>query len=85
MWVHRLPLAGVDDLYYDAPRNRILVSSRTSDVVYSMDIKSLTWKWMQTGYALSQVRAAGDRLLAVSLDDGVLAEPQTVKAEVGQK
>jgi len=85
MWVHRLPLAGVDELYYDGQRNRILVSSRASDVVYSLDIKSLTWKWMQTGYALSQVRVAGDRLLAVSLDDGVLGEPQSDSAEVGQR
>ena len=85
MWVHRLPLAGIDELYYDPVRNRILVSSRASDVVCSLDIKSLTWKWMQTGYALSQVRAAGDRLLAVSLDDGVLAEPQSDNAEVGQR
>ncbi len=85
MWVHRLPLVGVDELYYDAQRNRILVSSRASDVVYSLDIKSLTWKWMQTGYALSQVRVAGDRLLAVSLDDGVLTEPQSDSAEVGQR
>lgn len=85
MWVHRLPLVGIDDLYYDPGLNRILVSSRTSDVVYSLDIKSLTWKWVQTGYALSQVRVAGNRLLAVSLDDGVLAEPQTAKSEVGQK
>ena len=85
MWVHRLPIVGIDELYYDAPRNRILVSSRTGDVVYAIDLKSLSWKWMQTGYALSQVRVAGDRVLAVSLDDGVLAEPQTAKSEVGEK
>ena len=85
MWVHRLPIVGIDELYYDAPRNRILVSSRAGDVVYAIDTKSLAWKWMQTGYALSQVRVAGDRVLAVSLDDGVLAEPQTAKSEVGQK
>jgi photosystem II stability/assembly factor-like uncharacterized protein len=84
MWVHRLPLVGVDELYYDAQSNRILVSSRASDVVYALDIKSLTWKWMQTGYALSHVRVAGDRLLAVSLDDGVLAEPQSDSSEVGR-
>jgi hypothetical protein len=39
---------------------------------------------MQTGYALSHVRVAGDRLLAVSLDDGVLAEPQSDSSEVGR-
>jgi photosystem II stability/assembly factor-like uncharacterized protein len=85
MWVHRLPMVGVDELYYDPRLDRILVSSRASDVVYSIDIKSLTWKWMQTGYSLAAVRVAGERLLAVSLDDGVLAEPQSAKSEVGQK
>jgi photosystem II stability/assembly factor-like uncharacterized protein len=85
MWVHRLPLVGVDELYYDAHNNRMLVSSRNSDVVYSIDVKSLSWTWMQTGYPLSIVRVAGERLLAVSLDDGVLVEPQSAKSEVGQK
>jgi photosystem II stability/assembly factor-like uncharacterized protein len=85
MWVHRLPLAGVDDLFYDSNLNRILVSSRGSDQVYSIDAKSLAWKWLQTGFPLALVRPAGDRLMAATLDDGVVAEPQGAKAEVGQK
>jgi photosystem II stability/assembly factor-like uncharacterized protein len=85
MWVHRFPLSGVDDLYFDARRNRILVSSRGSDFVYSIDAKSLDWKWMQTGFPLVLVRPAGDRLMAASLDDGVLAQPEAPKSEVGQK
>ena len=85
MWVHRLPLVGVDDLFYDPHLNRVLVSSRGTDLVYSIDAKSLDWKWLQTGFPLALVRPAGDRLLAASLDDGVLAEPQSAKAEVGQK
>jgi hypothetical protein len=31
------------------------------------------------------VRAAGDRLLAASLDDGVLVEPQAAQGETGQR
>ena len=85
MWVHRLPLSGVDDLYYDAHQNRILVCSRGSDFVYSIDAKSLDWKWVKTGFPLLLVRPAGEHLLAASLDDGVLAEPQDAKSEVGQK
>lgn len=85
MWVHRLPLAGVDDLYYDTRQDRILVCSRGSDFVYSIDAKSLDWKWLQTGFPLLMVRPAGERLMAASLDDGVLAQPQSPKAEVGRK
>ncbi len=85
MWIHRLPLSGVDDLFYEPMLNRVLVMSRGSDVVYSIDVKSLSWKWLQTGYPLVLVRSSGDRLMAASLDDGVLAEPQAAKSEIGQK
>ena len=85
MWVHRLPLSGVDDLYYDPGQNRVLVSSHDSDVVYAIDAKSLDWKWLQTGYPLALVRPAGERLMAASMGDGVLAEPRSAKSEVGQK
>jgi len=78
MWVHRFPLSDVDALYYDAHMNRILVSSRRSDQVYSIDPKTLEWKWAQTGYKIALVRAAGERLLAASLYDGVVVEEQGI-------
>jgi photosystem II stability/assembly factor-like uncharacterized protein len=76
MWVHRLPLVDVSDLYYDAEQNTVLMSSRASDVLYAIDAKTLDWKWRQTGFRLMLVRAAGGRLLAASVDDGVLLEPR---------
>jgi photosystem II stability/assembly factor-like uncharacterized protein len=85
LWVNHFPLNDVDDLIYDAQLNRILVSSRSSDQVYVIDPKWLSWKWAQTGYRINRVRAAGDRLLAASLYDGVLVEPQAAVAEAGQK
>ena len=81
MWVHRFPLSDVDALFYDAHLNRILVSSRMSDQVYAIDPKSLDWKWAQTGYKIALVRAAGERLLAASLYDGVVEEPETGNRE----
>ncbi|MGD0683270.1 MAG: transcriptional regulator, partial [Terracidiphilus sp.] len=85
MWVHRFPLSDVDALFYDAHLNRILVSSRLSDQVYSINPKTLEWKWAQTGYKIALVRAAGERLLAASLFDGVLMEPLTAAPETGQR
>ncbi len=85
MWVHRLPLVDIDDLYFDAQLDKVLVSSRGSDFVYAIDSKTLDWKWWQTGFCLSAVRTAGGRILAASLDDGVLIEPGGAGAEIGRR
>jgi photosystem II stability/assembly factor-like uncharacterized protein len=85
MWVHRFPLGDVDDLSYDARLGKILVSSRASDQIYMIDTQTLEWKWAQTGYRIAHVRAAAGRLLAASLFDGVLAEPQAAGVEAGQR
>jgi hypothetical protein len=81
MWIQRLPLRDVDDLSYDAGSHKLLVSSRTSDIVYSIDPKTMKWDWWQTGYQISLIRSAGDRLVAASLDDGVLVGPKLAAAQ----
>ncbi len=81
MWINRFPLSNVDDLSYDAHLDKILVSSQASDQVYAIDPKTLEWKWAQTGFRINRVRAAGERLLAASLFDGVLVETQPTTAE----
>jgi photosystem II stability/assembly factor-like uncharacterized protein len=81
LWIHRLPFRDIDDLNYDAALKRILVSSRSSDQVYAIDPKTMTWDWWQTGYNIVLIRAAGDRLVAASLDDGVLVGPQVMPAD----
>ena len=56
---------------------RVLVSSRSSDQIYAIDPRDhdlgLVWP---TGYQIALIRAAGDRLVAASLDDGVLVGPK---------
>ncbi|MFZ0745547.1 MAG: transcriptional regulator [Terracidiphilus sp.] len=85
MWVDHLPLTDVDDLYFDAHLDKVLVTSRGSDFVYAIDTRTLAWKWWQTGYRLSTVRAAGGRLLAASIDEGVLVEPRAAGPELGER
>jgi photosystem II stability/assembly factor-like uncharacterized protein len=84
LWVQRFPLSDVDDLSYDVHMGKVLVSSRSSDQVYVIDPKSLVWQWAQTGYRINRVRAAGERLLAASLFDGVLVEPRTTGVDAGK-
>jgi photosystem II stability/assembly factor-like uncharacterized protein len=85
LWIGRLPFRNADDLSYDPALGRMLASSRTSDQVFAIDLKTMTWKWWQTGFQVARIRAAGDRLVAASLDNGVLVDPLPVEAEPAQK
>jgi len=80
MWIQRLPINDVDDLSYDPVSKRILASSRASDQIYAIDPETMTWVWWQTGYQIALIRVAGDRLVAASLDDGVLLGPKVPPA-----
>jgi photosystem II stability/assembly factor-like uncharacterized protein len=84
MWVHRLPFRDVDDLSYDANLKKLFVSSRTSDQVFAIDPKTMTWDWWTTGFQIALIRSAGDRLVAASLDDGVLVGPKSSPATASQ-
>ncbi|HEX4030990.1 MAG TPA: transcriptional regulator [Terracidiphilus sp.] len=77
LWFERLPFRDVDDLSYDAASKRILVSSRSSDQIFSIDPKTMTWLWWRAGYPVALIRVAGERLVAASLDDGILIGPQS--------
>jgi photosystem II stability/assembly factor-like uncharacterized protein len=85
LWIERLPFREADDLSYDAAAGRVLASSRSSDQIYSIDPKTMTWKWWQTGYRISLVRATGDRMIAASPYDGVLVEPNSSPAHLARK
>ncbi len=80
LWFNRLPLRDVDDLSFDEASKRVLVSSRTTDEIFAIDPRTLTWVWWPTGYQIALIRVAGDRLVAASLDDGVLLGPKVPPA-----
>ncbi|MGP8252526.1 MAG: VPS10 domain-containing protein [Terracidiphilus sp.] len=81
LWFERLPFRDVDDLSYDPSLKKMLASSETSDQVYAIDAKTMTWLWWKAGYQITLIRNAGDHLVAASLNDGVLTGPETTGAE----
>lgn len=85
LWIERLAFRDVDDLDYDAALGRVVVSSRNSDEIYSIDPKTMTWKWWKTGYPIALIRVAGDHMVAASMEDGVLVEPHLAAVESGGK
>ncbi|MGH9606273.1 MAG: WD40/YVTN/BNR-like repeat-containing protein [Terracidiphilus sp.] len=84
-WLDRMPFRDVDDLCYDPALKRVLVSSRSSEEIYAIDPKTWTWKWWHTGYDVAIVRPAGGQVVAASMDDGVLIEPQAAGMESSRK
>ncbi len=41
----------------------------------------MTWSWWKAGFQITLIRAAGNRLVAASLNDGVLTGPETTGSE----
>src|ERR1035437_9167424 len=75
LWIERLPFRDVNDLYYDAQLNRVLVSARWSNFVFATAPAALTGKGTKAGWKIFLSPSGGGGLLAASLYDGVLVEP----------
>ena len=74
--IKNLPLGEIGGLDYDQSLKRVLVSSRTSTTVFGVDASGDPWKFWQAGWRVHQVLQQGNRLVAASLYDGVVLEPQ---------
>lgn len=75
-WLERVPARDVGDLYFDERSGRMLVTSRSSQVLYSVDPATQTFTGTTTGFRLYMARTAEGVRFAASLEDGVLMEPQ---------
>jgi photosystem II stability/assembly factor-like uncharacterized protein len=74
-WLEKVPVRDIGDLSFDEQTGRMLASSRSSQVLYSVDPATLTFTGTSTGFRLFLARSAGGVRFAASLQDGVLAEP----------
>ena len=74
-WLEKVPVRDVGDLAFDATTGKMLATSRSSEILYSIDPKSLTYTSTSTGFRLFLARSAGGLRFAASLQDGVLMGP----------
>lgn len=79
-WLEKVPVRDVGDLAFDPATGHMLVTSRSSPTLYAIDPVTLAHVAVPTGYRLFMARVAGGARYAASLQDGVLTDPQPLKA-----
>ncbi len=73
--IANLPLGEISGLTYDADLKRVLVTSRSSTMIFGVDGTDTQWKWWDAGWKVHEVHSKNGRLVGASLYDGVVLEP----------
>ncbi len=74
--IEKLPLGEISGLNYDADLKRVLVTSRSSTMIFGVDGTDSQWKWWDAGWKVHEVHSKNGRLVGASLFDGVVVEPE---------
>ena len=70
-----------DCIFYDEAKNRVLVTSNSSDTqVFAVQLPTLQVSRWDTGWNLRFVRPIGDHLIAGTLFDGIVVQPRMVES-----
>ncbi len=78
-----LPISNINNLSYDSDLKRIMVTSWNSTFVFAVDENTREFKWWDAGWNTRAVRSLGGRLMAASLYNGVIVQPQMQGANGG--
>jgi photosystem II stability/assembly factor-like uncharacterized protein len=78
-----LLLSDVDAAYFDSASNRMLVTTGQSTFVFAVQLPSYKVTYWNTGWKLRFARPVGDHLVAATLFDGIVVQPQMVDSAVG--
>lgn len=71
-------LTQVDSLFYDAPGQRMLVTAANSTAAFSVEPRTQKVTYLKTGWKLRFVRPVGNHLVAATLFDGMVVQPEMV-------
>jgi hypothetical protein len=83
-WLERVPARDVDDLYFDEKSGRMLVTSRSSPVLYSIDPASLTFTGTTRDSGCLWLGRRGLRF-AASLQDGIVLMDSSFRSRVSSR
>ena len=77
---YRFPTSA--DLVYDPELKRVVITSWASSWVLAVDPADRTWKFYDPGWKVRHVRSMNGRLVAATLYNGVVVEPQKTMTKV---
>ena len=72
----QLPVSNINNIDYDPGLKRIVITSGNSTLIFAVDPAEKNWKWWDAGWNVRMVHSIEGRLVAASLYDGVVIEPQ---------
>jgi photosystem II stability/assembly factor-like uncharacterized protein len=78
-----LPFSDISAIEYESDLKRIVITSWSSTWVMAVNEADKSWKWWDAGWHVRGVRSDGGRLLAASLYNGVVVQPQSNTAKQG--
>ena len=71
-----LPISDINGIEYEDDLKRIVITSWSSTWVMGVNEADKSWKWWDAGWHVRGVRSNGGHLLAASLYNGVVVQPQ---------
>jgi photosystem II stability/assembly factor-like uncharacterized protein len=78
----RVSIRDVNNIYYDAPSERIVVTSGgPSTIVFAVHLPDRTVKFWDTGWNLRFARPVGDHMVGATMFDGVVVQPRMVDSQ----
>jgi photosystem II stability/assembly factor-like uncharacterized protein len=80
-FMSKLPISDINGIEYEGDLKRLVITSWSSTWVMAVNETDKSWKWWDAGWHVRGVRSNDGRLLAASLYNGVVVQPQASPAK----
>ncbi|WP_252263520.1 WD40/YVTN/BNR-like repeat-containing protein [Paracidobacterium acidisoli] len=71
-----VPVVAVNGLSWDSERKRVIVTSSQTTLIFAVPASGGDWKWWNTGWKVHTVRSLNGHMVAASLYNGVVMQPE---------